>query len=525
MDNSIALNPNRLVAHLQKPASEFTKSDIIRYIVEEEIEMVNFMYPAGDGRLKTLNFVINDLGYLETILTCGERVDGSCLFSFIEAGSSDLYVVPRFCTAFLDPFASIPTITMLCSFFNKDGQPLESSPEYTLRKASRAFTEQTGMEYQAMGELEYYVIAPDDETFPATDQKGYHESAPYAKMGDFRTQCMQYIAQAGGQIKYGHSEVGNFTIDGMVYEQNEIEFLPVRVEDAADQLMVAKWIIRNLAREYGYDITFAPKITAGKAGSGLHIHMRIMKDGRNLMLDGGVLSETARKAIAGMMVLAPSITAFGNTNPTSYFRLVPHQEAPTNICWGDRNRSVLVRVPLGWSAKSDMSAIANRRSSESRAELVQAMPSRDGGRPEVNPLEQQSNYDTTQKQTVEMRSPDGSADLYQLLAGLCVACRYGLELPDALDIAEKTYVNVNIHQQENVDKLAQLEQLPDNCVASAAQLERQRAVYEQYGVFSPAMIDGIIAKLRAYNDSTLRADIADDQEEMLALVKQYFHCG
>lgn len=500
MGKDILLNPNKLVAYLQKPAQEFTKADIIDYISAQGIEMVNFMYPAGDGRLKTLNFVINNADYLETILTCGERVDGSSLFSFIEAGSSDLYVVPRFSTAFLDPFAEIPTLTMLCSFFNKDGQPLDSSPEYTLHKASKAFTEKTGMEYQAMGELEYYVIAPDDGAFPATDQKGYHESAPYAKMGDFRTRCMQYIAQAGGQIKYGHSEVGNFTIDGMVYEQNEIEFLPVRVEDAADQLMVAKWIIRNLAREYGYDITFAPKITTGKAGSGLHIHMRIVKDGKNQMLDNGVLSETARRAIAGMMLLAPSITSFGNTNPTSYFRLVPHQEAPTNICWGDRNRSVLVRVPLGWSAKSDMCALAN-------------------------PLEAECHYDTTQKQTVEMRSPDGSADLYQLLAGLCVACRYGLEQDNALEIAEKTYVNVNIHHKENEDKLKQLEQLPDSCVASAACLKRQREVYEQYNVFSPAMIDGIIAKLCAYDDTTLRADISGKQDEMLALVKKYFHCG
>ncbi len=500
MEKTILMNPNRLVAFLQKPAAEFTKADIIGFISAQGIEMVNFMYPAGDGRLKTLNFVINNAEYLETILTCGERVDGSSLFSFIEAGSSDLYVIPRFSTAFLDPFAEIPTLTMLCSFFNKDGQPLESSPEYTLRKASRAFTEKTGFEFQAMGELEYYVIAPDDETFPATDQRGYHESAPYAKFNEFRTQCMQYIAQAGGQIKYGHSEVGNFTIDGMIYEQNEIEFLPVRVEDAADQLMVAKWIIRNLAREYGYDITFAPKITAGKAGSGLHIHMRIMKDGKNVMLENGALSATARKAIAGMMLLAPSITAFGNTNPTSYFRLVPHQEAPTNICWGDRNRSVLVRVPLGWSAGSDMCALAN-------------------------PLEAESKFDTSQKQTVEMRSPDGSADLYQLLSGLAVACRYGLEQENALEIAEKTYVNVNIHKAENADKLNQLEQLPDSCVASAAQLERQRAVYEQYNVFSPAMIDGIIAKLRAFNDSTLRADINGKQEEMLALVKRFFHCG
>ena len=275
-------------------------------------------------------------------------MDGSSLFSFIEAGSSDLYVIPRFRTAFIDPFSVLPTLSMLCSFFNKDGEPLESSPEYTLHKASKAFTDVTGMQFEAMGELEYYVIADEEDLFPATDQRGYHESGPYAKFNQFRTRCMQYIAQAGGQIKYGHSEVGNFTLNGKIYEQNEIEFLPTRVEDAADQLMIAKWVIRNLAYEYGLNITFAPKITAGKAGSGLHVHMRIMKDGKNLMLQDGVLSETARKAIAGMMKLAPSITAFGNTNPTSYFRLVPHQEAPTNICWGDRNRSVLVRVPLGW---------------------------------------------------------------------------------------------------------------------------------------------------------------------------------
>lgn len=285
--------------------------------------MVNFMYPAADGRLKTLNFVINNAAYLDAILTCGERVDGSSLFPFIEAGSSDLYVVPRFRTAFVDPFAEIPTLSMLCSFFNKDGEPLESSPEHTLHKACKAFTDVTGMEFQAMGELEYYVISPDTGMFQATDQRGYHESAPYAKFNDFRTQCMSYIAQTGGQIKYGHSEVGNFTLDGMIYEQNEIEFLPVRAEDAADQLMIAKWVIRNLGYRYGYNVTFAPKITAGKAGSGLHVHMRIVKDGQNQMLKDGVLSETARKAIAGMMELAPSITAFGNTNPTSYFRLVP----------------------------------------------------------------------------------------------------------------------------------------------------------------------------------------------------------
>ena len=499
-NNELLMNANEVVAFLQKPSSEWTKDDIVRFIRENEIKMVNLMYPGGDGKLKTLNFVINNLDYLDTILTCGERVDGSSLFSFIQAGSSDLYVVPRYSSAFVDPFAEIPTLCLLASYFDKDGIPLESSPEYTLAKAAKAFREVTGMEFHAMGELEYYVITPNEEVFPAVDQRGYHESMPYAKTNDFRTLCMSYIAKAGGQIKYGHSEVGNFSQDGLVYEQNEIEFLPVPVEKAADELMIAKWIIRNLAYQMGMNVTFAPKITTGKAGSGMHIHMRLMKDGRSMMLDGGRLSDTARTAIAGLMELAAGITAFGNKNPTSYFRLVPHQEAPTNICWGDRNRSVLVRVPLGWAAGIDMCHKANQQ------------------QPTELP-------DTSLKQTFEVRSPDGSADVYQLLAGLCVACRHGFELSNALRIAEQTYVDVNIHDAANAGRLAALGQLPDSCAASADCLERQRAVFEKHGVFSPAMIDGIIAQLRAFDDATLRKDIEGHPAELKALVDRYFHCG
>lgn len=499
-NNELLMNANEVVAFLQKPSSEFTKEDIIRFIQENEIKMVNFMYPGGDGKLKTLNFIINNLAYLDTILTCGERVDGSSLFSFIQAGSSDLYVLPRFSSAFVDPFAEIPTLCMLASYFDKDGNPLESSPEYTLAKAAKAFRDVTGMEFHAMGELEYYVITPDEEVFPAVDQRGYHESMPYAKTNDFRTLCMSYIAKAGGQIKYGHSEVGNFSQDGLIYEQNEIEFLPVPVEKAADELMIAKWIIRNLAYQMGMNVTFAPKITTGKAGSGMHVHMRLMKDGKSVMVENGKLSNTARTAIAGLMKLADSITAFGNKNPMAYFRLVPHQEAPTNVCWGDRNRSVLVRVPLGWAAGVDMMHKAN-------------------------PQQPAETPDTSMKQTFEMRSPDGSADVYQLLAGLCVGCRYGFELPNALEIAEQTYVDVNIHDAANADKLNRLGQLPDSCVASADCLERQRKVYEAYGVFSTAMIDGIIKQLRDFNDSNLRKEVENRPEELKELVERYFHCG
>ncbi len=493
-----------LTAILGKPAVEFTCADILALASDYKIRMVNFMYPASDGRLKTLNFVIDNMDYLRGILTCGERVDGSSLFPFIEAGSSDLYVVPRFRTAFIDPTAPMTTLCLLCSFFNKDGERLPYSPEYTLQKACEAFTATTGMQFEAMGELEYYLVAELDgelNRFPAVDQKGYHESGPFAKFNDFRTECMHYIALAGGQVKYGHSEVGNFLLGGRIWEQNEIEFLPTDPMAAADQLVIAKWIIRSLAYQYGFDVSFAPKITEGKAGSGLHVHMRVVKEGRNMMLDAsGVLSDTARRAIAGLVRLAPSITAFGNANPTSYFRLVPKQEAPTNICWGDRNRSVLVRVPLGWTAKHDMCS-------------------------QVNALEKPTAIDTTSRQTVEIRSADGSADVYRLLSAVCVAARHGFEMTDALEVAAKTYVDVNIHKEEHRHRTESLEQLPDSCVASSKELARQRGIYEANGVFDPVMIDNAIETLAAFNDGDIRAKVKADPELMTRMVEQYFHCG
>lgn len=501
MKKNLTLNPNPIVQFLGKEPNEFTKSDIIEYVIKNGIEMVNFRYCGSDGRLKTLNFIINDVDYLDSILTCGERVDGSSLFPFVEAGCSDLYVIPRFSTVFINPFADVPSIDILCSYFTKDGEPLESAPEYILRKAHQSLQDVTGYQFEVMGELEYYIITQEENLFTTPDQRGYHESSPYNKSEQFRQQCMQMIARAGGLIKYGHSEVGNFTQDGLLYEQNEIEFLPTRLEDAADQLLIAKWIMRNLAYQYGFDITFAPKIIVGKAGSGMHVHTRMVKDGKNVYTENGHLTQVAYKAIAGFLDLAPSISAFGNQNPTSYFRLVPHQEAPTNICWGDMNRSALVRVPLGWTNGSkNMSDIANG---------VPQTPAKD----------------FSYKQTVEFRCPDGSADIYLLLASLTIAARHGFEMENALEYAKDRYISVNIFDDEHKKMADKLSQLPSSCYQSAKALEKQRDIYEKYGVFSKGHIDGVIKQLNSFNDKHLRKELEGHPDKMLELVKKYINCG
>ena len=311
---------------------------------------------------------------------------------------------------------------------------------------------------------------------------------------------MSLIASTGGQIKYGHSEVGNFKHNSLIYEQNEIEFLPNPALSSADHLLLATWIIRELAAKEGLDVTFAPKITVGKAGSGFHIHIRLMKDGKNVTQNAQrELSDEARRAIAGLMVLAPSITAFGNKNPTSYMRLVPHQEAPTNICWGDRNRSVLVRVPLGWTSGKEMCV-------------------------QVNPADR-CEMETFAKQTFEMRSPDCSANVYELMAALCVGARLGFEMDEkeALKIADKTYVDVNIHAKENAGRLAGLATLPTCCVESAEALEKQRSIYESRDVFAPMMIDSTIRQLKNFDDKNLAARLQTDPEELQALLGRYFY--
>ena len=493
------MNQNELVQYLKKPALSFTREDIIRFIEAKGTAMLNFRYVADDGKLKSLNFVPFSRDHLESILTAGERVDGSSLFSCVESGSSDLYVVPRYRTAFVNPFNSIPTLEILCSFYNNKGKPLESAPEYILRKAYNRFTERTGFKFKAFGELEYYIKSPHNDLYPLTDQKGYHQSRPFAKFENLRIEALELCAKAGCRIKYGHSEVGSFSKDGYDFEQHEIEFLPVDIDEAVDQLLIAKWILRTLGSDHGVEVSFAPKITVGNAGSGMHIHMMIEKDGINMMVEDGKLSTVAKKMIAGILDLSGSLTAFGNTIPTSYLRLVPNQEAPTNICWGDRNRSVLIRVPLGWNGNMDMIK-------------------------DANPADKTDFINMPSKQTVELRSPDGSADIYKLFAGLVVAAEHGLEMGNGLERAKELYVDYNIFSDGNGMK-KKLKSLPASCWESSECLQSQRGYFEKDGIFPKSVIDNVVAKLKAFDDKDLSERLFNRKDEIGKLVRQYLHCG
>ncbi len=500
MTDAFQKTVSKLVQYLDKDPGDFTRQDLVKFIENNNIRMLKCRYIGDEGKLKTLNFIIHSKDQLERVLAMGERVDGSSLLPYIDPGSSDVYVIPRYKTAYVNPFCEIPTLDLLCSYYSKDGTPLPCSPEYILKRAQSALKDSTGLTLEAMGELEYYVFHDDTKIYPAMAQKGYQESSPFSKWENLRCEVLQTIAEAGGKIKYGHSEVGNICDEeserGM--EQHEIEFLPVPIEDAADQLIIAKWMLRMIGYKYGVTISFAPKILAGHAGSGLHVHSRLVKNGQNMMVEDGALSDTAKRAIAGHLTLASSLTAFGNTIPTSYLRLVPHQEAPTNICWGDRNRSVLVRVPLGWLNVGDMMG-------------------------DANPQDTEKIPDFDSNQTIEFRCPDGSADIHLLMAGLTIATKHGLEMKDALDVAEKLYVNVNIFDRRHKDIQDKLTQLPSSCYESAEHLLKDRQIYEKDGIFPPMVIDELAKRLMGYDDQDLSERLYRREGEIRRLVQEFMH--
>jgi glutamine synthetase len=501
MENThISMNPNKIVQFLDRLPEDFTKEQLIKYIEKNDVRFVNFRYVGGDGRLKTLNCGINSKFQLDRFLSSGERVDGSSLFSYIDSGSSDLYVVPRFKTAFVNPFTEITTVDILCSYYTVDGVPLPSSFENVLKRAHETLKLTTGLALKAMGELEYYIIRDINPLYPTEPQKGYHESTPFSKGEALRLEALKAMAQAGCRIKYGHSEVGYIPGDEFEMEQDEIEFLPVPLEDAADQIVIARWILRTVAYRHGATVSFAPKIQVGHAGNGLHIHTEVIKDERNVLIEADRLSDTARRVIAGYLSLAPSLTAFGNTVPTSYLRLSPSQEAPTRVCWGEQNRSALVRIPLGWVGANDMVK-------------------------DANPLETGDFPDFSQSQTLEFRAPDGSANVHLLLAGLAVAARYGMEMPDALEYADRLHVEGNTFSAGDKIILEKLPGLPGSCWESAEILLRGRDIYEKDGVFSPVLIEGFAEQLRSYGDKELQGQLQPESDEIGQMVRKHLHCG
>ncbi len=506
MDRQYALtNPISLIAN--KSRTDYTREDLIKVIEKKEIDKITFHYTALDGKLKELKLPIVNRLQAERILSDGERVDGSSLFKgLVDASLSDVYAIPVYKTAFLNPFDK-GSLDFICRYMTHDGDLARFGWDTILLKADGLFHKNTKLDFQALGELEFFLIrSPHAQIFPNPKQSGYHASAPFLKTGDILNEMVNHIAQITGAVKYAHSEVGYVEsvrsnleeIKGKQAEQLEIEFLPTPLEDTGDHLVLSRWLIRNIAYKYGCVATFAPKIEEGVAGNGLHVHMELMKNGKNVMVDQeGQLSVQAKQMIGGLCTYADSLTAFGNTVSPAYLRLVPNQEAPTRICWSDLNRSAMIRVPLGWAG---MNNLAHK----------------------LNPQQESKFEDPEGRQTVELRSPDGSAMIHLLLAGLAMAAEWGLTNPESLEIAEKLHVAGNVFKDEKL--MSKLPSLPTSCVESSRVLLEKRHLYERGNVFPSSMIEYVANLLKMENDENMNRNLIDlPADDRLSKTRKIMH--
>lgn len=492
---------------LNKSKNEITREDILGTIKDQEINKITFHYVGIDSKLKELKIPINNLKHAERVLAEGERVDGSSLFKgLIDASVSDLYVIPLYKTAFINPF-DYHSINFMCRFLDRDGNPASYGLDSVLHRANKLLIKNSGLELYALGELEFFLLSdPDNKTFPIANQHGYHATAPFTKSGEILNEMLIYLTQITGIVKYAHNEVGCINqirsdvpeLKGKQAEQMEIEFLPAPIEEAADYLVLARWLIRNVAYKHNCVATFAPKLEEGIAGNGFHVHMELRKDGKNIMLDkNGSLSVEARKLIGGLSHYAASLTAFGNTTSSAYLRLVPNQEAPTHICWSDLNRSAMIRVPLAWATEKDLGK-------------------------NMNPQQKIDYISDSSHQTVELRSPDGSAIIHFLLAGLTMATEWGLTNKSALEMSEKLYVSGNIFKKRDV--LSDLPVLPASCVGSAYILRDKRNLYERENVFPPSIIDYLADLLQKEDDEFMNDKLADlPADDRLAKTRAIMH--
>ena len=327
---------------------------IQKLIDEHHIEFIDLKTLDLVGRLHHITLPLRQ-GTLECLMDQGVGFDGSS-FGFAKVESSDMVQKPDLSTVHFDLFRDRPTLTCFTnvfltdekrSRFPQDVRWVANQAEQLLKKLGIADGTHWGpeLEYYVFSSVEfdtrtsasYYKVDHAEEFF----QNAYHACSPFDLYDDFRDESCRLFEQVGIPVKYHHHEVGE-------RGQQEIELLFQSLLQTADSIMMAKYILFSQAAEEGLQVTFMPKPMYQQAGSGLHVHQYLTKDGENIFHQGGEyanFSETGLYYIGGLLKHAAALSAFTNPSTNSFKRLVPGFEAPVALTYSQANRSSCVRIP------------------------------------------------------------------------------------------------------------------------------------------------------------------------------------
>ncbi|UCG36616.1 MAG: glutamine synthetase [Candidatus Bathyarchaeota archaeon] len=463
---------------------DLSTDEFVRNLHKTNTKIVNLCHIPEDGSLRSLSFTVRSIEKLRDVLEFGERVDGSSLFSFLEPSKSDIYIAPRLESSFTDPFSSISTTNIMCEYLAEDGMPLDVAPQAILSKAEDRLYSRTQIVLMALAEIEFYIASQRPPLYPTRINNNYHQSSPFTAFGDVRNEILVTLDGIGIPTKYAHAEVGQFhSKQGFLMEQHEVEILPQNLGRMAEAIAISKWVVRNVCAKHNLSVTFSPKPSLLHPGNGMHLHLCGLRNSRNVVANSKKsLTTDAKLMIGGILTMASSLTALGNTIPPSYLRLASRQESPLHICWGNRDRAALIRIPLWWNPMQDLAK------------------------------------DDHCTATFEYRAPDLSTNSHLLLAGITVAVKYGLENSEkAIDIADS--LNCDTVNDEDYKVL------PLSCVEAAECLQSDRGLYEAEGVFPKSVVDSMIKKLRSYKDEDLQLRLRQNADEAEDLLIRYWHYG
>lgn len=351
-------------------------SQVISFCEKEGIKIIDFKVVDLAGRWHHLSIPVERFD--EKILEDGIGFDGSS-YGFLSVEKSDMIFKPDIRTAFVDPFCEVPTLSMIADIYQitDKSERFQSDPRYIAEKAEKYLKETGIADENIIGpEFEFYVfdhisfinknnhqeIYIDTEQaywnngnkdyqnlgYKVEFQKGYHVDLPKDVTNDLRSKITRQLEDLGIPVKYHHHEVGG---SGQV----EIETQFGRLKEMADKTLILKYVVKNLAMQEGKTVTFMPKPLYGEAGSGMHVHMQLFKEGKPIFYDEkgySGLSNIALYYIGGILKHAPALLAFTNPSTNSYKRLVPGYEAPVSICFATANRSSVIRIP-GYAKKPE----------------------------------------------------------------------------------------------------------------------------------------------------------------------------
>lgn len=316
----------------------YSKAEILQIVDEEDVKFIRLQFTDMFGNLK--NIAIPESRLIKAMENrC--TIDMASLEGFEKGEEGDLYLKPDLSTFSILPWRPQQgkVARFLCDVCLGDGSVYESSPRQVLKETVKK-AKSRGYTLQINPECEFFLFHTDDNGRPTTvthERAGYLDTSPIDLGENTRRDIILTLEEMGYEIASSHHEIA--------HAQHEIDFTFEDAMETADKLMTFRMVVRTIAKRYGLHATFMPKPCVEVNGSGMHLNMRLLKDGKNVFEDeAGCLGREGEAFMAGILGHISGMTAILNPLVNSYKRLVPGFEAPSEITWSGRQRNTLMHV-------------------------------------------------------------------------------------------------------------------------------------------------------------------------------------